>query len=285
MNRESGIYQIRNLINNKRYIGQTSNFENRKNCHFRSLKGGYNKNKHLQNAYNKYGLENFVFEILIYCEREYLTKYEQFFVDKEKESLLYNNRIKCVDSNKGFKYSKETIKKRSGKNHPMYGKHLSKEHKQKISRSLSGENHPFYGLKGKNNPLYGKCHSEETKKKMSKHALGVNNPFYGKHHTEKSKQKISKANSGKNSYWYGKHLSEETKKKMSDSRAGENCCNSKLTEKQVFEILRLYYNKKELQKNIAKKYRMSDPAISFICNGKSWKRTHKKFMEENNEWR
>ena len=52
--------------------------------------------------------------------------------------------------------------KQAGKNHPLYGKHLSDEIKQKISESMKGKN------AGKNNPMYGKHHSEETKLKLSK---------------------------------------------------------------------------------------------------------------------
>lgn len=57
---ESGIYQILNLINNKRYIGQTINFDNRKRQHFSLLKRNQCHNLHLQKSYNKYGKEIFV---------------------------------------------------------------------------------------------------------------------------------------------------------------------------------------------------------------------------------
>lgn len=76
-----GIYQIRNLLNNDIYIGQSRNFKARRGSHFSQLKN--NKSPHiiLQRAYNKYGKENFVFEILIYCEIKDLNYYEQSFVD------------------------------------------------------------------------------------------------------------------------------------------------------------------------------------------------------------
>lgn len=43
-----------------------------------------------------------------------------------------------------------------GKDNPMYGKHISEEHKQKISYAVSGAKHP----------LYGTHRLEETKKKL-----------------------------------------------------------------------------------------------------------------------
>lgn len=54
-----------------------------------------------------------------------------------------------------------------GKNHPLYGKHLSGEHRRKISDAVKGENNPFYG---KSSPMKGRQHSEETRKKMSEAA-------------------------------------------------------------------------------------------------------------------
>ena len=71
----------------------------------------------------------------------------------------------------------ESLKgKNIGENHPMYGKHLSKEHKQKLSEKLSGENNPMYGKKGILSPNYGKTFTEEHKKKISESHKGKNNP-------------------------------------------------------------------------------------------------------------
>lgn len=55
------IYKITNVINNKVYIGQTIRDPMcRKREHFSS----YEKNRHLKNAYNKYTLDNFTFEVI-----------------------------------------------------------------------------------------------------------------------------------------------------------------------------------------------------------------------------
>lgn len=163
---KSGVYQIRNLINEKKYIGQASDLGKREVQHFKRLNRNDHYNKHLQRSYNKHGKENFTFEILIYCELSELTMYEQFFVDKEEKYFLYNIRIKCVNSNLGIRCSNETKKKLSKINQ---GKRVTDETKNKISKSLSGKSH-F---------LYGKHRSEEARKKMSKnHAdvSGENNP-------------------------------------------------------------------------------------------------------------
>jgi group I intron endonuclease len=58
------IYRIKSKINNKCYIGVCKNFYIRKRTHLQHL----NKNNHhsikLQRAWNKYGSDNFIFEIL-----------------------------------------------------------------------------------------------------------------------------------------------------------------------------------------------------------------------------
>lgn len=60
----SGIYKIVNLINGKMYIGATMNIANRLFTHRKMLKKGVHSNKHLQNAYTKYGLTCFEFKII-----------------------------------------------------------------------------------------------------------------------------------------------------------------------------------------------------------------------------
>lgn len=54
----SGIYQIRNLANNKRYIGSTECIERRWRHHQRLLKINKHHSCHLQSAWEKYGKED-----------------------------------------------------------------------------------------------------------------------------------------------------------------------------------------------------------------------------------
>ena len=59
------IYKIESLINGKVYIGQTTKtFKTRKNQHLYELRNGIKRNIKLQNAWNKYGEENFDFSII-----------------------------------------------------------------------------------------------------------------------------------------------------------------------------------------------------------------------------
>ena len=52
------IYEIRNIQNNKVYIGQTWVPKNRQKRHFSDLRCGRHDNPHLQKAFIKYGEEN-----------------------------------------------------------------------------------------------------------------------------------------------------------------------------------------------------------------------------------
>jgi group I intron endonuclease len=73
----SGIYQIRNIVNNHIYIGSAKNFKTRWNTHLCNLRKGKHHSSHLQKAFRKYGEENFIFEILITCHPDTLLWYEQ----------------------------------------------------------------------------------------------------------------------------------------------------------------------------------------------------------------
>lgn len=74
------IYQIKNLQNNKIYIGKTINIVNRRNEHFNDLKTNTHVNKRLQNDYNKYGKDNFEFTYKAY-EIEDASELNQLEID------------------------------------------------------------------------------------------------------------------------------------------------------------------------------------------------------------
>jgi group I intron endonuclease len=123
---KSGIYRIRNLINNKIYIGSSKDLEDRWNDHKRDLNYNTHHCDHLQNAWNKYGEKNFVFEIINECSpiKELLLFREQCWLDTIRveyfdgtigdinHNLAYNT-CKIAGSSAGTKASEETRKKQS----------------------------------------------------------------------------------------------------------------------------------------------------------------------------
>lgn len=131
---KTGIYKILCLGNNKIYIGSACGFKSkpikkngfyrRWNEHIRDLKLNKHKNKHLQNAWNKYGKENFKFEIIEFCDHTEALKKEEYYI----------NFFKTTDHNIGFNMLKRHL--------ANYTK-FSKEHKQKISNALKGKKRPL----------------------------------------------------------------------------------------------------------------------------------------------
>lgn len=76
---EAGVYQIRNTVNNKVFIGSTRNLKTLKGKRF-ELEVGTNTNKVLQSEWNQYGKDAFSFEVL-----EVLKPKETGFFDAKRE--------------------------------------------------------------------------------------------------------------------------------------------------------------------------------------------------------
>ena len=79
-----GIYKITNLINQKSYIGQSKTIEVRWRHHKAAAKDPSNKGYEypLYRAIRKYGIENFIFEIIEECSLEELDIKEQYYINK-----------------------------------------------------------------------------------------------------------------------------------------------------------------------------------------------------------
>ena len=235
---ESGIYQILNVENDKCYIGQTVNLTNRKKGHFKSLLDNSHCNEHLQNSFNRYGKNNFEFNVLENVENENkLTERELYWIDYYESYKSENGyNLKKPDKFcKNFKNSEETKKKMSkshkgkknhmygkrGKKCPHYGKKFPKEFGDKVSEALQGhecseDTKEKISKANKGNTAWnkGKKMSEEAKEKMSKAKKGKEPWIKGKTHSKETKEKISKNQpdiSGKNNPMYGKTHSEEAK--------------------------------------------------------------------------
>ena len=87
----TGVYQIKNIINNKIYISSTKQcFRVRFNHHLQALRNNKHKNPHLQNAWNKYGESMFEFSILKVCKKEDTYLWEQQYLDNRNKELSYN---------------------------------------------------------------------------------------------------------------------------------------------------------------------------------------------------
>ena len=89
--RPMGVYQVRNLVNGKIFVGSSLNLPGRINRHKFELNVGSENIKELQEDYNKFGEENFSFEIIDelkpkedpeYNYKEDVAVLEQLWVEK-----------------------------------------------------------------------------------------------------------------------------------------------------------------------------------------------------------
>ena len=105
----TGIYKITCLGNNKCYIGQSIAIKRRWTEHQKALREGTHYNEYLQRAYNKYGSDSFIYEVLEQCPKNKLNEREQFYV-----SLFdsFKNGFNCDLGGSNI----------SGEANPMYGK-------------------------------------------------------------------------------------------------------------------------------------------------------------------
>ena len=76
-----GVYKIVNIINGKIYIGSSKDIDRRWNEHIRVLELNTHNNQHLQNAWNKYGRNNFKFEVIEQCDEDKQFEREQYYID------------------------------------------------------------------------------------------------------------------------------------------------------------------------------------------------------------
>lgn len=187
----SGIYKIVNLVNNKIYVGSSSDLKRRKYDHFYDLKNNKHKNNYLQNSFNKYKEKNFMFIVLEYIDNiENKEEFKQLILDREN---YWIKELNACDNNFGYNMCK------------IADSCLGRECSDSTRKKLEIKN------KGQVPWIKGKGHSDCTREKLRKSKLGELNPMYGKHHSKEHRMKISISN-------IGKKLSKESIEKRSEKK-------------------------------------------------------------------
>ena len=148
-----------------------------------------------------------------YCRDELskIENYEEAISDKNHTWHLHHRLELTLDGE--FALSKEQLKM-----HDMY---YNRPYYELIF--LTPSEHRRLHMKGKNHPLFGKHIPYETREKMSEAQKGDKNHFFGKHHSEESRKKMSAAKKGENHPLFGHHHSEETRRKISEAQKGKKC--------------------------------------------------------------
>lgn len=190
-----GVYKITNLANDKFYIGSSKDLVQRERRHFSQLRNGTHVNRHLQRAFDKYGEQNFKFEVLEYViDISTLLQREQHYIDS----------LDACNGSVGYNLSEKAT-----------------------NCVLTGEKHWTHGKPPESFAWYGKHHTEDEKRRIGEsqkgplnHMYGKPSPMRGKHLSDETKEKLSNALKGKPGYWKGKKLSKQTCEKIRQAAIG-----------------------------------------------------------------
>ena len=135
----SGIYKIVNKVTKQCYVGQSQRCKKRIKEHFRLLRWNKHTNPHLQNAYNKYGAENFYGDIEIECDDlNELDRLEECFLQGDAyfdEPTVYNIADFAKAPMRGKTHSEEVREKiRLGRRASTFN-YQSPEYKKRLSEA------------------------------------------------------------------------------------------------------------------------------------------------------
>lgn len=168
-----GIYKITNLKNNKVYIGQSERLNEREREHLYRLERNEHNNEYLQKSYNKYGKDNFIFEVVE--ETNDLNNRELYWINEYggiNSELNYN--LKDPLTMRWSNYTKvKQSKSMLGENNPNYGNKWSQEQKDEVSKNKKGisfekrmgKKRADIAKKNMSKGQTGRKHTEETLKK------------------------------------------------------------------------------------------------------------------------
>jgi len=101
-----GIYQIKNTVTGKVFVGSSLNLHAKSNSYRFQLKSGTHVNAELQKDFNQYGDENFVFEILDTLEPKEDPAYD-YRDDLKVFEEMWMEKLQPYDD-KGYNKSKRT---------------------------------------------------------------------------------------------------------------------------------------------------------------------------------
>lgn len=225
---QSGIYEILNTVNGKRYIGSAVKLSARWNKHRGELRKHIHHNAPLQQAWDKYGEAAFKFLPILTCARSMLYFYEQQLLDKVKPE--YNVSLDAKQPMLGRKHSEET-KQQMSRTAKSLGKIITPEHRVLLNegrsntiplpRSAESRARTSKALKGKTKSVsHRKALSEANmgKKRTPAQIEHLRQCNIGRTLSDGAKKKISESKIGKKR----KPFTDEAKANMSAARRREN---------------------------------------------------------------
>ncbi len=146
---ESGIYIIKNLVNNKIYVGQTTMKFIKRFWHHRwMLTNNKHDNEHLQKAWNKYGSNNFEFSVVYVRQNNECLNSKEIEYIKQYNSIKNGYNIQSGGNVILCEYIPASSCKRVGEinRKHLLGSKLSEKTKMKMSKSRQGSKNGFAKL-------------------------------------------------------------------------------------------------------------------------------------------
>lgn len=135
----TGIYTITCITTHKIYVGFATNIKNRFRYHKDRLKLNIHDNSYLQNAYNVYGVDNFLFEVLEECDKKFLASQENYWCNiLNTHNRNYGFNIQRTHPDGRFVNPRESIERQRLKLLGRKNKPHSEETKEKIRRGNLG---------------------------------------------------------------------------------------------------------------------------------------------------
>ena len=98
-----GIYVFQNIKTNRFYVGSSHHIFGRLKSHASSMKSGRHSYQKINEDFEKYGKDSFVFKILTYCNNTQLHRFEKSWLQtySEKEKLYNQAELDSWDTAKG----------------------------------------------------------------------------------------------------------------------------------------------------------------------------------------
>jgi len=167
----SGIYKIVNIVNSKIYVGRAVNLYSRWTEHKHCLRYDKHENQYLQRAWNKYGEDNFEFEVIELCKENVLCQREHYWATLlNSHNRKYGYNIAETGEIGTVRMKTESIQKRQQKrkeNAKKRGYWFSDETKKRMIESNKGRKMSEENIQKLIKRNIGRKASEETRKKQS----------------------------------------------------------------------------------------------------------------------
>jgi group I intron endonuclease len=270
---DTGVYEIVNTVNGKRYVGSAKSLRQRLGDHLKNLRKNKHHNRHLQFAWNKYGEGSFEFKVILYCDKANLLFYEQRALDFY--NTLYN-LAPTAGSQLGWKMPDETkeniSKAKKGKSILMPP--FTDEHRANLSKAFTGRIVSDETRKKQSDAhkrRKRKPHSDEARQNISLAKMGsipwnkgktgvysddalirMGEASTGRTHSDETKAEMSRTRKGREPWNKGIPQTDETKAKI--STAGTGRIQSPETRQKRAESMKLWWAARKSEQNKVVRY-------------------------------